>query len=78
LAASDKEVTSMYVSPNFTSKKALKEALVGGRLVDVYQPGLGPPAPTNGTVTLEGPHFPAAHKWYATGTMKAGKLVSVK
>ena len=66
-----------YVSPNFKTKKALKLALQEGKLVEVYQPGLGE-IPTNGIVFLEGPHYPAPHTWYAQGMMQAGKLVSVK
>lgn len=66
-----------YVSPNFKTKKALKEALAEGKYIDVYQPGLGS-VPTNGTIALEGPHYPQPHTWYATGTMKDGKLVAVK
>jgi hypothetical protein len=67
----------MYVSPNFKTKKALKDALAKGQTVTVFAPGLGT-VPDNGTVTLEGPHFPEPHKWYATGTMKDGKLVSIR
>ena len=66
-----------YVSPNFKSKKALKEALTSGQLVDVFQPGLGT-VPHDGTVTLEGPHFPEPHRWYAVGTMEGGVLVKVR
>jgi len=66
-----------YVSPNFKTKKALKEALVAGQGVDVYQPGLGT-VPNDGRITLEGPHYPAAHTWYAEGTMQGGRLVKVK
>lgn len=66
-----------YVSPNFKTKKALKEAVANGDLtIDVFEPGLGS-VPTNGTVYLEGPHYPEAHKWYAKGTMKDGNLVKV-
>lgn len=65
-----------YVSPNFKSKKKLKEALKEGESVDVFQPGLGS-IPENGTVYLEGPHYPEPHRWYGTGTMKDGKLVKV-
>jgi hypothetical protein len=65
-----------YVDPNFKSKKALKEALARGDSISVFQPGLGS-VPTNGTISLEGPHYPEPHKWYATGTMKDGKLVKV-
>jgi hypothetical protein len=67
-----------YVNPNFGSKKALKDALKTGELgsIEVFQPGLGV-IPANGTVCLEGPHYPQAHTWYATGIMKDGKLVKV-
>lgn len=66
-----------YVDPNYKTKKALKEALADGKDVDVYQPGLGS-VPDNGTVYLEGPHYPEPHRWYATGTMENGRLVKVK
>jgi hypothetical protein len=66
-----------YTDPNFKTKKALKEALATGQDVGVFQPGLGT-TPTNGTVYLEGPHYPAAHTWYAQGTMQDGLLVKVK
>ena len=65
-----------YVSPNYPTKKALKEALASGKDVRVFQPGLGT-VPTDGTIALEGPHFPKPHRWYAQGTMRAGKLVKV-
>jgi hypothetical protein len=66
-----------YVNPNFKSKKALKEAIKDGKTVEVFQPGLGT-VPMDGTIALEGPHYPEPHKWYAVGTMKNGKLVEVK
>lgn len=65
-----------YVDPNFRTKKALKEALARGDSVAVYQPGLGE-VPDDGTVSLEGPHYPEAHRWWASGTMKDGRLVKV-
>jgi len=65
-----------YVSPNYRTKKALREALAVGRHVDVYQPGLGV-VPENGSIALEGPHYPEPHRWYASGTMVNGKLVKV-
>ena len=67
----------MYVNPNFKTKKALKEAVIAGSSVSVYQPGLGT-VPRNGSIDLEGPHFPAAHTWYAEGMMRDGVLISVK
>ena len=66
-----------YVSPNFKTKKALKEALTAGKRVEVYQPGLGT-IPDNGTVYLEGPHYPEPHRWYAQGTIENGRLVRVR
>jgi len=66
-----------YVSPNFKTKKALKEALLAGQPVDVYQPGLGT-VPRDGDINLEGPHYPVPHSWYATGTMVNGKLTKVR
>lgn len=62
---------------NLKTKKALKEALQAGKAVRVFAPGLGT-IPDNGTVYLEGPHYPEPHRWYATGKMENGKLVSVK
>jgi hypothetical protein len=67
----------MYVLPNFKTKKALKDALSSGQVVTVFAPGLGT-IPKDGAVSLEGPHYPEPHKWYAIGTMKDGKLVKVK
>lgn len=68
-----------YTDTNFKTKKALKEALAAGDEVTCYQPGpFGPSVPSNGTVYLEGPHYPAPHTWYAQGTMKDGVLVKVK
>lgn len=65
-----------YVEPNFKTKKALKEALALGEPILVFQPGLGT-VPRDGEVLLEGPHYPAAHTWYAGGVMRDGKLVRV-
>lgn len=72
----------MYTTINFKSKKALKEAVAAGRQVRVYQPNdmfNNPKADPNysGTVTLEGPHYPEPHKWYATATLSNGVIVKV-
>jgi len=66
-----------YVTPNFKTKKALREALLAKQPVSVYMPGLGT-VPHFGMVFLEGPHFPEAHRWYAEGTMHDGKLTRIK
>jgi hypothetical protein len=67
----------MYVRPNFKTKKELKDALVEGKRVTVFEPGLGS-APKHGTVYLEGPHAPAAHTWYAEAQIIDGVVVRVK
>jgi hypothetical protein len=70
----------MYCSPNYKSKKELKEAVSAGKTVTVFQPNgdmFGVTPPTNGTVALEGPHYPQPHKWYATAIIQDGKIVKV-
>lgn len=67
----------MYVSPNFKTKKALKEAVAAGKQVSVYSPGPFP-AKTEGTEYVEGPHYPEPHKWYAAVEVKNGIVVKVK
>lgn len=67
----------MYTEQNFKTKKALKEAVAAGKKVYVYS--LGPsPYPTEGRVTLEGPHYPEPHRWYAQAELKKGYIISVK
>lgn len=54
-----------YTVYNFKRKKDLREAVAHGLIVPVYQPGpFGPDVP-DGEVSIEGPHFPAAHRWYS-------------
>lgn len=71
----------MYVSPNFKTKKLLKEAVknVQGGIgfdVTVYSPGPFV-CPSDGEVAVEGPHYPEAHKWYARVLVKDGIVVKV-
>lgn len=66
----------MYVEPNFKSKAALKRAVAAGEDVEVFSPGLGK-APENGTVSVEGPHYPKPHTWYARVTVVNGKVTKV-
>lgn len=67
----------MYTDVNFKTKKALKDAVAAGQKIGIYAPGLGTPK-TNGTEFVEGPHYPAAHSWYAQVEMKGGIIVKVK
>jgi hypothetical protein len=71
----------MYTDTNFKSKKALKEAIAAGKTVGVFQPNgdlFGANPPRDGSVTLEGPHYPAPHTWYAQATLQDGRIVKVK
>lgn len=55
-----------YVSPNFKTKKAFKEAVKAGAKIPVYSPGMGGPYAGRTGVAIEGPHYPAPHTWYAS------------
>ncbi len=47
--------------------------------IHCYNPGLGPDLSNHtGSITLEGPHYPRPHTWYAAGEMVNGVLVKVK
>jgi hypothetical protein len=65
----------MYTTTNYKTKKALKEAVASGVKVSTFQPGGIFPATCDGKITLEGPHYPAAHTWYATATVENGIIV---
>ena len=67
----------MYVSPNFKTKKDLKDAVKASMDVMVYSPGPFP-CPQHGRVCVEGPHYPQPHRWYAEVEVSAGKVVKVR
>lgn len=81
-----------YTAINFKTKKALKDhvgyylAAKNGQSVNhncepvrCYQPGLGPDLSNyTGTVSLEGPHAPSRHSWYASAELVNGIVVKVK
>jgi hypothetical protein len=68
----------LYVEPNYPTKKALREAVRNGDPMYFYQPGLGPKAPRDGRIFVEGPHYPEPHRWYAQVTIADGKPVRVQ
>ncbi len=68
----------MYTTVNYKTKKALKEAVAAGIKVSTYQPGGMFPATREGAITLEGPHYPAPHTWYAEAVVHDGIIVKVK
>ena len=68
-----------YTDVNFKTKADLKRAVLAGRKVTYYQPGpFGGNEPRNGTVYLNGPHYPEPHRWYAQAEVKDGVIVKVK
>jgi hypothetical protein len=51
----------------------------GLRPVTYYQPGpFGGNEPQDGTIYVEGPHYPEPHLWYASCIVKGGVIVKVK
>jgi hypothetical protein len=77
----------MYVDPNFKTKKALKEAVQRGEDVSIFDPGpfnhktgsvlSGLGGIDNGTFSVEGPHYPEPHRWYARVQVSGGRVVKV-
>ena len=73
----------MYSERNFKTKKQLKDAVAAGEPIRIFQPNdmFGNPKAASdytGTATLEGPHYPAPHSWYAQVELKNGLVVKVK
>jgi hypothetical protein len=69
----------MYATTNFKTKKLFKEAVLAGKQIGVFQPGpFGGNEPSNGTVCVEGPHYPAPHTWYASVVLENGVVVKVE
>ncbi len=71
----------MYTFQNFRTKKDLKAAVARGEEVFVYQPGgifARPARDMNGRATVEGPHYPEPHRFYAEVVLVEGRIVKVK
>jgi len=66
----------MYTNINFKSKADLKRAVADGDLVRCHSPGPFP-CPDNGRITLEGPHYPKPHRWYASALLVNGVIMEV-
>jgi hypothetical protein len=72
----------MYTHTNFRTKKDLKAAVDRGTDVRVFQPGgLFNPAEADhhytGAASVEGPHYPEPHRWYARVQVVDGVIVKV-
>ena len=68
----------MYVTGNPKTNKALREQVANleGTAPEVFSPGPFP-CPQNGRVSVEGPHYPAAHTWYANVEVVDGVIQKV-
>ena len=71
--------TEMYTEKNYKTKKALKDDVKAGVKVSYYQPNdMGfAPLKLDGTIFVEGPHYPQPHTWYAECMAKDGVIVKV-
>lgn len=54
-----------YATGNPPTKKALKERVASANPPTAYTPGGMFPDPRSTACTIEGPHFPKPHRWYA-------------
>jgi len=74
----------MYTEQNFRTKKELREAVAAslagtGKPVYYYQPGrYSETTFRDGTLDIEGPHYPEPHRWYAICVARDGAIVRVK
>lgn len=66
-----------YVNPDYRTKKLLREAIARGVKHSPYNPSRMFAELTNGDTTVEGPHFPAAHRWYARCKVVDGVIVEM-
>jgi len=67
-----------YVDPDYKTKKAFKQAVEAGIEHFTYNPSGMYPVQQNGHDTIEGPHYPKAHTWYAAVTVQDGVVVKVR
>jgi hypothetical protein len=65
-----------YVDPDFKTKKELKAAVSSGAQLYPYSNGpFG--ITTEGELTIEGPHYPKPHAWYARVAVRSGVITKV-
>lgn len=68
-----------YVYPNYKTKKAFKEAVIrGDEMIIRENTPFGNPVFENGTTSVEGPHYPEPHRWYASVVVRDRKVQAVK
>jgi hypothetical protein len=66
----------MYATINFKTKKELKQAIADGKHVGVFSPGPFP-CGDNGKMSVDGPHYPLPHRWYAEVFVENGRIIKV-
>jgi hypothetical protein len=66
-----------YVDPDFKTKAEFKEAVKAGDILEPYNPSGLFPVSREGAITIEGPHYPKPHKWYARCEVRGGRIVKV-
>jgi len=68
-----------YASVNTKSKKALKEKVLSGEKIEVFELSPFGRSKKVGVMSICGPHYPEPHKWYAEiETDEKGFIRSVK
>ena len=67
-----------YVNPDYKTKKAFKQAVKDGIKHKAHIHGSVFSCVQNGEESIEGPHYPKPHTWYAEVTMKDGWITKVK
>ena len=69
-----------YVTGNPKSKAELRRRIAVGEAFMVFQPGgFSLDIDPGRQVAIEGPHFPAPHRWWGIATLNAsGTIASVK
>lgn len=67
-----------YVSPNYKTKKEFIQAVKDGVKHATFNPSGMFPTTQNGSDTVEGPHYPKPHKWYASVTVENGIVKTAK
>lgn len=67
-----------YVRTDYKSKKLFKEAVAAGVKHSPYNPSGMFPVEQNGRVSIEGPHYPKAHTWYADCDIVDGVITKVR
>ena len=76
-----------YATGNPKTKKALREAVKasigpdgtlidGARPVIAFTPGGMFPDPRSCDTTIEGPHYPKPHRWYARVTVDEHRMIT--